>query len=60
MVPWLCVSVEGHVVLESVRFPGQHVGVRESGEVKKPNHTGKGSHAQFTPIVIGKHGSLST
>ena len=41
------------MVLESVCFPGQHVGVRESGEVKKPSHTGKGKHAQFTPIVIG-------
>ena len=45
---------EGHVVLESVMFPGQHVGVRESGEVKKPNHTGKGKHGQFTPIVKGQ------
>ena len=41
------------MVLESVRYPGQHVGVRESGEIKKPSHTGKGTHAQFTPIVIG-------
>lgn len=49
---WNVEEVDGHVVLESVRFPGQHVGVRESGEVKKPSQTGKGKHAQFTPIVI--------
>ena len=49
----LCVCVEGYVVLESVRYPDQHVGVRESGEMKKPSHTGKGKHGQFTPIVIG-------
>ena len=45
------------MVLESVRFPGQHVGVRESGEVKTPSHTGKGKHAQFTPIIIGNYGT---
>ena len=50
----VCIStIDGHVVLESVRYPGQHVGVTEDGEVKKPGHTGKGKHAQFTPIVIG-------
>ena len=48
------------MVLESVRFPGQHVGVRESGEVKKPNHTGKGKHGQFTPIVKGTMCSTDT
>ena len=48
------------MVLESVRFPGQHVGVRESGEAKKPNHTGKGKHGQFTPIVKGTMCSTDT
>ena len=48
----MCVHLDGHVVLESVRYPGQHVGVTESGEAKKPSHTGKGTHAQFTPIII--------
>lgn len=51
---WNVQEVDGHVVLESVRYPGQHVGVRETGEVKKPAHTGKGAHAQFTPIVIAE------
>ena len=41
------------MVLESVRYPGSHVGVRENGDVKKPSDTGKGKHAQFTPIVRG-------
>ena len=41
-------------MLESVRFPGQHVGVRESGEAKKPNHTGRGKHGQFKVKVIKK------
>ena len=49
----LCIyCTDGYVVLESVKFPDHHVGVRESGEVKKPSHTGKGLHGQFTPVVI--------
>lgn len=43
---------DGYVVLESVKYPDHHVGVRESGEVKKPSQTGKGLHGQFTPVVI--------
>ena len=53
MYAYICTYIDGHVVLESVRHPGQHVGVRESGEVKKPSNTGKGKHGQFTPIVTG-------
>ena len=33
-------------------FHGQHVGVRENGEVKKPNWTGNGKHGQFKVKVI--------
>ena len=43
---------DGYVVLESVKYPDHHVGVRESGEVKKPSQTGNGLHGQFTPVVI--------
>ena len=45
-------TLDGHLVLESVKFPGQHVGVRDSGDAKEPNHTGRGKHAQFTVKVI--------
>ena len=46
-------DTDGYVVLESLYYPGRHVGVRDDGEVKPPNETGKGRHAQFTPIVKG-------
>ena len=39
--------VDGHVVLESVRYRGQHVGVLPSGEIKEPDRTGTGQHGQF-------------
>ena len=48
----LCSYADGHLVLESVMFPGQHIGVRENGEVKKPNHTGRLKHGQFKVKVI--------
>ena len=40
-------AVDGHVVLESVQYRGQHVGVLPSGEIKDPGRTGTGQHAQF-------------
>ena len=43
---------DGHLVLESVKFPGNHVGVRESGEAKRPDWTGNGKHGQFKVQVI--------
>ena len=38
-------------MLESVRFPGQHVGVLPDGSIKPPTQTGKGPHAQFKPTL---------
>ena len=43
---------DNRIVLESVKTPGQHVGVIDNGEAKKPSNTGKGRHAQFQPKVI--------
>ena len=43
---------EGHLLLESVKFPGSHLGVKESGEVKPPHHTGRGKHGQFKVEVL--------
>ena len=40
---------EGSIVLESVVFPGQHVGILPDGEPKPPDHTGRGEHGRFTP-----------
>lgn len=37
----------GNVVLESVQYRGQHVGVLPNGTVKEPGRTGTGQHAQF-------------
>lgn len=45
-------SNDGNLVLESVKFPGTHVGVRESGEAKPPNQTGRRKHGQFQVKVI--------
>ena len=42
---------EGSVVLESVVFPGQHVGILPDGEPKPPEHTGRGEHGRFTPAL---------
>ena len=42
-----CVSADENVVLESVQYRGQHVGVLPSGEIKEPGRTGTGLHAQF-------------
>ena len=44
-------AVNGSVVLESVQYPGQHVGVLPDGTVKDPAKTGVGQHAQFIPTV---------
>jgi hypothetical protein len=40
-------EVQGHIVLESVQYRGQHVGVLPDGTVKEPGRTGTGQHAQF-------------
>jgi hypothetical protein len=40
-----------NVVLESVQYRGQHVGVQPNGTVKEPGRTGTGQHAQFRLIV---------
>ena len=48
-------TVQGHVVLESVQYRGQHVGVLPDGTVKAPGRTGKGQHAQF---VLTLHKSI--
>lgn len=52
---WLCVFLsasDNRIVLESVKCPGQHVGIKDDGEAKKPDSTGKGKHGQFQPKVI--------
>lgn len=41
-------TVDGHIVLESVQYRGQHVGVLPDGTVKEPGRTGTRNHAQFT------------
>ena len=43
---------DNRIVLESVKSPGQHVGIKDDGEAKKPDSTGKGKHGQFQPKVI--------
>ena len=43
------------MVLESVRFPGQHVGILPDGDAKPADQTGTGEHARFTPIVKGRY-----
>ena len=42
------------MVLESVQYPGQHVGVYPNGTVKEPGKTGTGAHAQFVLILHGR------
>ena len=46
-----CATVDGHVVLESVQYRGQHVGVLPNGNIKEPGRTGTGHHAQFCLLV---------
>ena len=53
IIPSYCHSPEGYVVLESVRFPGHHVGILPDGDAKAADHTGTGEHARFTLIVKG-------
>ena len=48
-------TVQGHIVLESAQYRGQHVGVLPDGTVKAPGRTGKGQHAQF---VLTLHKSI--
>ena len=48
----LLLLVDNRVVFESVKYPGEHIGVLESGDTKKPRSTGTGRHAQFQPKNI--------
>ena len=43
---------EGYLVFESVKYPGQRVGILPDGSAKRPSETGTGDHARFTPKVI--------
>ena len=45
---------EGYVVFESVKHPGQHVGILPDGRAKRPSDTGTGEHARFTPKIISE------
>ena len=40
------------MALESVKYPGQHVGIKPNGEAKTPSHTGTGNHGRFNPTLI--------
>ena len=42
------------VTFESVKFPGQRIGILPNGEVKPPENTGRGQHGQFVPKVVGE------
>jgi hypothetical protein len=46
------------VSLESVAFPGQHVGCVPNGDAKAPNMTGAGEHGQFIVKVGGGQGGF--
>ena len=48
----VCCFPDNRIVFESVKCPGEHVGVLESGDVKKPRNTATGRHSQFQPKVI--------
>lgn len=50
-----CFTVDGHIVLESVQYRGQHVGVLPDGTVKEPRRTGTRNHAQF---ILHMHKSV--
>ena len=39
-------------MLEAVKFPGCHVGVKDDGSIKNPDSTGKGKHGQFKVEVM--------
>ena len=43
---------EKYIVLESVMYPGQHVGFLPDGVVKAPKETHTGLHARFVPVVL--------
>ena len=43
---------DGYLVLESVNFPGSHIGVKDNGTIQFPSKTGKGKDAQFKVQVI--------
>ena len=45
--PYTLSPANDNVVLESVQYRGQHVGVLPSGEIKEPGRTGTGQHGQF-------------
>ena len=49
----------GRVVLESVQYRGQHVGVLPNGTVKEPGRTGTGQHAQFVLITLSTANTVS-
>ena len=48
----VCTLADNRVVFESVKCPGEHIGVLESGDAKKPHNTATGKHAQFQPKPI--------
>ena len=48
----LILPTDGNLVLQSVKYPGFHVGVLDNGEVKNPSQTGDGKHGQFEVKVI--------
>ena len=41
------ITENGMVCFESVKHPGQHLGIIEDGSVKPPGNTGKGKHGRF-------------
>ena len=49
--------IEGHLVLESVKFPGNHVGVMENGALKAPNRTRRDRPGQFRVDVLAEQPS---
>ena len=53
---FVIIHADGYVVFESVKFPGQHVGIKPDGSAKPPDHTGTGDHARFTPQVLNEVG----
>ena len=40
------------VALESVKYPGQYVGIKPDGEATTPSNTGTGTHSRFIPTLI--------
>ena len=41
-----------YISFESVKHPGQHMGILPTGNAKEPSKTGKGAHGSFMPIVM--------